>query len=182
MQQLTGINAVVSQMGYVVKAYNVGFGEFVPVIMGVVQFIGAIYAISCLDTARRRRMILVGNLGMGVCTIGIGILFVFLTEFPGGFWIMVLLLFTFMTIHGGTLIPAVWLYVPEIATGNQPKYSSITNWFMCSLTIVVFPVINLNYGYGPMFLSFGIISILLFIINYFTMVESKPKYVNEVSV
>lgn len=75
MQQLTGINAFVSQMGYVVTAYNVGFGEFVPVIMGVVQFIAAIYAISCLDNARRRKMILIGNLGMGLCALGIGILF-----------------------------------------------------------------------------------------------------------
>lgn len=182
MQQLTGINAFVSQMGYVVTAYNVGFGEFVPVIMGVVQFIAAIYAISCLDNARRRKMILIGNLGMGLCALGIGILFEYVTEFPGGFWIVVLLTFIYMTIHGGTLIPAVWLYVPEIAPGRQPQFSSITNWLMCSATIIVFPVINLNYGYAPMFLFFGITSIVLFILNYFIMVESKPKTVEEINV
>lgn len=112
MQQLTGINALVSQMGYVATAYNVGFGEFVPVIMGVVQFIAALYAIGCLANARRRKMILVGNLGMGLCALGMGILFEYVNEFPGGFWIVVFLIFLYMTIHGGTLIPAVWLYVP----------------------------------------------------------------------
>lgn len=87
-----------------------------------------------------------------------------------------------MTIHGGTLIPAVWVYVSEIAPGRQPQFSSITNWFMCSVTIVIFPVINLQYGYGPMFLTFGVISILLFILNYFIMVESKSKTVEEINV
>ena len=48
MQQLTGINAFVTQMGYVATAYNVAFGKFVPVIMGIVQFIAAIYAMGCL--------------------------------------------------------------------------------------------------------------------------------------
>lgn len=90
---------------------------------------------------------------------------------------MVLLIFIYMTIHGGTLIPAVWLYVPEISTGREPQFSSLTNWLMCSATIVVFPVINLNYGYAPMFLFFGITSIVLFCLNFFTMMESKPKTV-----
>jgi len=182
MQQLTGINALVSQMGYVATSYNVGFGEFVPVIMGIVQFIAAIYAISCIPKARRKRMILIGNLGMGLCSLGMGILYEFQDQFPGGFWIVIFLIFLYMTIHGGTLIPAVWVYVPEIAPGRAPQYSSLTNWLMCSATIVVFPIINLNYGYAPMFLFFGITSIVLFVLNYFLMVESKPKTVEEINV
>jgi SP family arabinose:H+ symporter-like MFS transporter len=112
MQQLTGINAFVSQMGFVVTVYNVGFGEFVPVIMGIVQFIAAIYSMTCLSKTKRRTMILIGNLGMGLCSLGIGILFAFIQTFKAGFWIVVLLTFIYMTIHGGTLIPAVWVYVP----------------------------------------------------------------------
>jgi MFS family permease len=150
--------------------------------MGIVQFIAAIYSMSCLAKAKRMTMILFGNLGMGLCALGIGILFEYLTEFKAGFWIVVLLTFIYMTIHGGTLIPAVWMYVPEISPGRQPQFSSVTNWLMCSVTIVVFPIINLNYGYGPMFLTFGIISILLFLLNYFIMFESKPQTVEEVNV
>ncbi len=94
---------------------------------------------------------------------------------------MVFLTFVYMTIHGSTLIPAVPVYVPEIAPGRQPRYSALSTWLMCSATIIVFPVINLNYGYGPMFLTFGVISLLLFIVNYFIMIESKPKTVEEVN-
>ena len=111
MQQLTGINAFVSQMGFVVTDYNTGFGQFVPVIMGIVQFIAAIYAMTCLAKTKRRSMILVGNFGMGICSLGIGILYIFEHSFPAGFWIVVILTFVYMTIHGGTLIPAIWTYV-----------------------------------------------------------------------
>lgn len=75
MQQLTGINAFVSQMGFVVTDYNTGFGQFVPVIMGIVQFIAAMYAMTCLAKTKRRTMILIGNCGMGICSLGIGILY-----------------------------------------------------------------------------------------------------------
>jgi hypothetical protein len=78
MQQLTGINAFVSQMGYVTTAYNVGFGEFVPVIMAICHFLAGLYSMSCLARTKRRTMILIGNFGMGLCALGIGILFVFI--------------------------------------------------------------------------------------------------------
>lgn len=81
MQQLTGINAFVSQMGFVVTTYDVNFGQFVPVIMGIVQFIAAVYSMTCLANAKRRTMVLTGNIGMGLCSLGIGIVFLFAKTF-----------------------------------------------------------------------------------------------------
>lgn len=181
MQQLTGINALVSQMGFVATAYNANFGQFVPVIMGIVQFIAAMYSMGCLAKTKRRTLVLSGNLGMGLCSLGMGILFIYIKEFPNGYWVVIALIFLYMTIHGGTLIPAVWLYVSEVAIGSTPQYSSITNWLMCSATIIVFPIINENYGYAPMFLTFGIISILLFALNFFIMFETKQKTIEKLN-
>ena len=48
---------------------------------------------------------------------------------------------------------------------------------MCSVTIVVFPIINERYGYHAMFLTFGVISIILFLVNYFLIFETKSKTV-----
>ncbi len=98
-------------MGSVAESYGFNFGQFVPVIMGIVQFIAAVYSMTCLDKVRRRPMVLVGNLLMGICSLGMGIVFLFQKSFPAGFWIVVPLIFIYMTIHGGTLIPGVWLYV-----------------------------------------------------------------------
>jgi MFS family permease len=141
--------------------------------MGIVQFIAAIYSMTCLTKVKRRPMVLIGNLLMGICSLGMGIVYLFQKSFPNGFWIVVALIFVYMTVHGGTLIPGVWLYVSEIADRDQPKYSSVTNWFMCSVTVVIFPIVNARYGYAPMFITFGVISIILFIVNFFLMFETK---------
>lgn len=148
--------------------------------MALSQFIAAIYAMSCLAKVQRRKMILFGNLGMGIFSMGIGILLLFLDEFQAGFWIMILFATIYMSIHGGTLIPTVWLYVGEVTAGKPPPYSSVTNWLMCSVAIVIFSVVNLTFGHAPIFLTFGTISILLFILNYFIMIETKTKKVQEI--
>ncbi len=129
-------------MGGVTSAYQIYFGQFVPVVMAVVHVLGALYSMTCLTRAKRKTMILTGNILMGFCSLGIGIVFLYINEFNAGFWIVVALTFIYMTVHGSTLIPGVWLYVGEIVNDNTPKYSSITNWFICSVTIIVFPIIN----------------------------------------
>lgn len=116
MHQLTGVNAYISQMGFVTAAFNNKFGEFVPFLMGAVQVITAIYALIFLKRVNRRTLVLVGNFGMSVCCIGIGISYVFINNFKQMFWVVVALIIIFMAIHGATLIPGVWMYVPELAT------------------------------------------------------------------
>lgn len=78
MQQLTGINAFVSQMGGVASAYQIYFGLFVPAIMAAVHVMGALYSMTCLTRAKRKTMILTGNILMGICSLGIGILFIYI--------------------------------------------------------------------------------------------------------
>jgi hypothetical protein len=46
--------------------------------MGIVQFIAAIYSMTCLSRVRRKRMILIGNLGMGLCALAMGLLYRFI--------------------------------------------------------------------------------------------------------
>ena len=78
MQQLTGIHAFISQMGSVVTAYQINFGLFVPAIMAGVHVMGALYSMTCLTRTKRKTMILTGNILMGICSLGIGILFIFI--------------------------------------------------------------------------------------------------------
>ena len=111
MQQLTGINAFVSQMGGVISIYQQSFGEFFPVLMGIFQFFAALYTVTCLPNANRRRMLLVGNLLMGLCGLGIGICLYYQNEFPNGFWVVVGISFTYISTHGTTVIPFISVYI-----------------------------------------------------------------------
>ena len=44
-----------------------------------------------------------------------------------------------------------------------------------SITIIIFPIINETFGYCYMFLAFGTISVLLFILNFFIIFDSKKR-------
>jgi hypothetical protein len=77
MQQLTGLNAYISQMGFVIAFYNSTFSEFVPAIMGIVQFITALYSMYYMYRIDRKKLILIGNLGMAICCFVMGIAFLF---------------------------------------------------------------------------------------------------------
>lgn len=116
MHQLTGVNAYISQMGFVTASFNNKFGEFVPFLMGSIQVVTALFALIYLTKVNRRKMVLAGNLGMSLCCLGIGISYAFIKTFGQVFWIVVILIIIFMGLNGATLVPAVWMYVPEVAT------------------------------------------------------------------
>lgn len=48
MHQLTGVNAYISQMGFVTAAFDNTFGDYVPFLMGTVQVITAFYSMFYL--------------------------------------------------------------------------------------------------------------------------------------
>jgi hypothetical protein len=112
MHQMTGVNAYISQLGFVTGAFNNKFGEYVPFMMGAIQVITALYALTYLTRISRKSLVLAGNLAMGLCNIGMGIGYELINEFAQMFWIIVTLIVIFMGLHGATLIPSVWLYVP----------------------------------------------------------------------
>lgn len=118
MHQFTGVFACLAQMGFVTSTFNNSFGDYVPFMMGSVQVITALFSITYLYRVKRRKMVLSGNLGMSLCCFGIGIGFVLINSYSQAFWISVSFLVILMGIHGATLVPGVWMYVPEIATKN----------------------------------------------------------------
>jgi hypothetical protein len=116
MHQFTGVNAYIAQMGFVTSTFNNSFGDYVPFLMGSVQVFTALYSITYLYRVNRRKMVLSGNFGMSLCCFGMGVGFLLINSYAHAFWISVTFLVIFMAIHGATLIPAVWTYVPEVAT------------------------------------------------------------------
>jgi hypothetical protein len=116
MQQLTGVNAYISQMGFVTSAFDDGFGKFVPVIMGAVQFGTALFSMFFFYRFSRKRMILIGNLGTSICCFMIGIPFYFINTYQSGFWIVVAGIITFMAFNGTFLIPSVPLFIATVGS------------------------------------------------------------------
>lgn len=182
MHQMTGVFAYIAQMGFVTSTFNNSFGEYVPFLMGTTQVITALYSTTYLYRVNRRTMVLSGNLGMSLCCFGIGISFLLINHFSQAFWLVVTFLVIFMGLHGATLIPAVWLYVPEVATKPEIRWSQVVNWFMCGTSIVLFVLIGQTFGYASIFLTFGTVTMICFIFNSIYMIETRPNLKQQVNI
>ena len=116
MQQFTGVNAYISQMGFLTLKFQDQFGLYIPFIMGFTQFATALFSMYYLYRFNRRKMILIGNLGTAVCCFALGFLFHYLDRFPDGIWLIVVFIIIFMAFNGTFLIPSIPLYLPTVGT------------------------------------------------------------------
>ncbi len=150
--------------------------------MGAVQVITALFALTYLTRINRRKMVLAGNFGMSLCCLGIGISFIFIKSYSHTFWIVVTLIVIFMGLNGATLVPALWMYVPEVASKQEIRWSQVTNWLSCAISVAVFILIGQYFRYEYIFLAFGVVTMGCFIFNSIYMIELKPKLKDLVNV
>ncbi len=142
MQQLTGINAIVTQIGSVVSQHNPSFGYYTPLIFNGIQTIATFFAILAINNLGRRTIILSGNFLLGSFDIILGILFLFIEKSNAIFWVVFVILIFYNIVYGVTLGPTVWLYVPEIIPAKIVPFATTLNWIGCSIAILILPVLN----------------------------------------
>jgi len=51
----------------------------------------------------------------------------------------------------------------------------VSNWFFCGTSIVIYVTAGSAFGFGTVFIAFGIITMIGFIFNIIWMIETKPK-------
>jgi len=111
MHQMTGANAIVTQVGSIVKKYDPKLGFYTPLAINIVQLVGTISAITILKKVGRRTALLFGNFGLGVCDVLLGIVFIFIS-YKLSIGIVFFFMVIYMLIYGASLGPTAWLYVP----------------------------------------------------------------------
>jgi MFS transporter, SP family, arabinose:H+ symporter len=182
MQQLTGINGVVTQGNIIVAHVIPHLAPYVSIIINSVQLAATFAAVFVLAKVGRRPLTLFGNLGLGVIDIIIAILFVFSSWTPSGMIIFVLLIF-YNIIYGISLGPVVWLYVPEIIPAKVVPIATMLNWTGATFCVVFTPIVTVINGGNPypIFFFFGLITLIFFAINASLMVETKNRTNKEIA-
>ena len=142
MQQLTGINAIVTQIGGIVSKHNADFGYYLPLIINFVQFAATFGAITALNLFGRKTILLAGNFGLGICDIILGVLFIYISKFAAAFWMVFAVLMVYMALYSTTIGPVVWMYVPEIIPAKVVPFATTLNWLGCSFCLIILPIIN----------------------------------------
>ena len=181
MQQLSGTNAIVTEVGQIVSAYAPDLALYAPVIINVVQLIATSFAVFALTKWGRRPLILIGNFSLGIIDLLIGILFIF-SDWTPAIDIVMILITLFMISYGITIGPVVWLYVPEIIPAKIVPVATFMNWFGCSICVIITPIIIDVVGSPyPVFFIFGGVSMIFLVFNWMWLVETKGLTVSEIN-
>lgn len=125
-------------------------------------------------------MLTIGVLVCGVLTILMGIAFLILKDGSGVVnpWAsgaIIVSMFVFRGVFGLSVGPVTLLYIPEIVEMNIVAISTMLNLFTAALVTLTFPIARklLGNNPGPIFLFYGLYSLLSSALNAWLVVESK---------
>lgn len=167
---------IITEIGSIVSEFDPNMGIYAPLIANVIQVFATAFSVYALSIFGRRGLILSGNFSLGVLDIIMAVMFLlaYISNWTPGVYVALGCIFIFMISYGITIGPAVWLYVPEIIPSRTVPFATAMNWLGCSICVIATPFIIQAVGSSyPVFFMFGGITLFFFVINLFTIVETK---------
>ncbi|EMC0285207.1 sugar porter family MFS transporter [Staphylococcus pseudintermedius] len=173
LQQLIGINAIIY---YAPKIFaTAGFGESTAILstvgIGVVNVLVTIFAISIIDKIDRKKLLVIGNIGM-VASLLIMSALIWLIGVNSAAWIILLCLTTFIIFFGVSWGPVLWVMLPELfpmrARGAATGIAALLLSIGSLLVAQFFPVLTDVLQVQQVFLIFAVIGIIamIFVIKF----------------
>jgi len=106
LNQLSGINPYISQMGFVTFAYNPNFSSWISLILATVYLLGLISSIFYIHRFTPRSILLIGGIWISMCCFVIGISFILIKSYSNVFWIIIVFGIALVAINGATFVAA----------------------------------------------------------------------------
>lgn len=185
LQQIIGINAIIY---YAPTIFNkAGLGNATSILgtvgIGTVNVLITIVAIMIIDKIDRKRLLVIGNIGM-VASLLIMAILIWTIGIQSSAWIIVACLTLFIIFFGFTWGPVLWVMLPELfpmrargaATGAAALVLSIGSLLVAQF----FPILTEVLSVEQVFLIFAAIGIcaLIFVIKY--LPETRGRSLEEI--
>ena len=167
--QLSGINAI---LYYAPKVMKQAGGELVlgpafpyvaSVIVGLMNLIATMAALTIIDKLGRRQLMIVGSIGY---LVSLGFLSAIMFAYKGGkfeqnsavpVWLILIGLLAFIASHAFGQGSVIWVFISEIfpnrVRARGQSLGSLTHWVFAFITTYAFPVLTDKLGGG---FAFGI--------------------------
>ncbi len=183
--QMSGINAV---MYYAPRIFElVGYAKksalLQSVSIGIALFAFTILGMLLIDRAGRKKLLLVGSLGM-MFFLGMVAKTLF-TTINGSIWMLIYMVgfIAFFAFSQGTVI---WVFISEIfpntVRAKGQAFGSFTHWTMAVIISWLFPMIaeSSSKGGGIAFSVFSVAMLIQFLVVYKFFPETKGKSLEEI--
>jgi sugar porter (SP) family MFS transporter len=182
LQQWSGINILFNYAEEVYRSAGYGVNEilFNIVITGTINLIFTVIAMLLVDRFGRRRLMLLGCLGVGASHIAASFAY---RQGLRGSWVLVLTLCA-IACYAMSLAPITWVLITEIFP-NRVRATSVSIsvaalWVSSFALTYTFPLLNKSIGTAGTFLTYGTICFLGAGLVYFLVPETKGKSLEQI--
>lgn len=180
--QVSGINTVIDYAPKILLAAGVEIKNALlqTSLLGLINFIFTFVAIFFIDKVGRRKLYLVGSMGMAVMLVLLALSFFF--ELDGIFTLICIMLF--LAFFSSCIGPVFWTLVSEIypnrIRGKALAFASFTQWIFNFLVVLLFPHFLASAGGAATFLFLALMSFTQWIFTYLYVPETKGKSLEEI--
>jgi sugar porter (SP) family MFS transporter len=172
--QLTGINAILYYLNDIFA--SAGFSQvssnLQAVAIGAMNLVATLAGVSLIDKVGRKKLLLVGAVGCGLCLLAAAI--IFQTNSHAQYLLAVLIAYIiFFAFSQGAVI---WVYISEVfPTSVRSKGQSLgssSHWITNALIASIFPILA-RYSKSIPFFFFAAMMVVQFLVVLFVYPETK---------
>jgi sugar porter (SP) family MFS transporter len=182
--QFSGINAILYYAPRIFELSGLTNADsmFQSILIGVTNGIFTILGMALIDRVGRKKLLIIGSIGMSVCLGLVGMTF-YTRDFSGyGILIYLLVYIMFFAFSTGAVI---WVLIAEIfpnsVRGKGQSLGSFTHWFFAALITFLFPVVEKlsQCGVSYAFMFFSVMMIVQVIVVWKYFPETKGRTLEE---
>ena len=171
--QLSGINAILYYLNdiFALAGATKISGDVQAIVVGAMNLVGTLAAMSIIDRVGRRKLLLTGTVGLVGCLAGIATIFLTHRHMDWLLWFLIAYILCFAISQGAVL----WVYVSEVfpnsVRSKGQSVGSSGHWITNAVISLVFPMMAASSGAVP-FIFFCAMMILDFFIVLFFYPET----------
>jgi SP family arabinose:H+ symporter-like MFS transporter len=172
--QLSGINAILYYVNDIFSAggFSSLSGDKQAVIIGGMNLVATLIAMSVIDKLGRKTLLLVGSVGTAACLAGVAAIFMSKSHQSDLVWLLVGFIFFFAISQGAV----IWVYISEVfptrVRSKGQSLGSSSHWIMNAIITKAFPSIAAVSAGAP-FVFFSAMMVLQFFVVLFIYPETK---------
>lgn len=180
--QVSGVNTVVDYAPKILMSVGVEIKNALlqTSLIGLINGLFTFVAIFLIDKTGRRKLYLIGSMGMTVTLVLLSITYFFKLE--GIFTLICILMF--IAFFAACIGPVFWTLISEIfpnrIRGKALAFASFTQWVFNFLVVLLFPHFLKTVGGTATFLFLAVMSGLQWLFTYLNVPETKGKSLEEI--
>uniref|UniRef100_A0A8C4X6Z3 Solute carrier family 2 member 2 n=1 Tax=Erpetoichthys calabaricus TaxID=27687 RepID=A0A8C4X6Z3_ERPCA len=185
-QQLSGINAIFYYSTGIFASAGVRQPVYTTIGVGAINWIFTLISVLLVDRAGRRRLILIGLVGMCLCAVvmTVGLTLAVSTTLPWMSYLSIAAIFLFVSLFEIGPGPIPWFFVAELFNqGPRPAAIALAgfcNWASNFLIGLCFPHIEALCG-SYVFVIFAVLLFFFALFTYCKVPETKGKSFEEIA-